>query len=627
MRKILASATICIVALVLFLATVYFGGVSIDLLTPAYCLAIVATVLWSGKLIFADVVSWKQSPLHLPAFLFLGYACFRYFSSPLEYDSRFELFQISLYALFYLLLASNCYRANDRSILLITLMVLATGESVYAIWQIATKAELVLGAPRPTQYFNRGSGTYLCPNHLAGFLEMTWGLLLANIVFRRAAKGSVQRSALQKVFLAYVALVTLVGIVVSLSRGGWIATLAALLVLLFWGDWRSGMFKRRLIAVAVGVSLFGLLLWNIRPVQSYIQQTFKSQDGKKPIELQDPTLGDRTVMSGATLSIIKDNLWLGTGPNTWQWFYPKYRHPSDQTHADYAHNDVLNLTSDYGIVGLILVLWALAAFYWHAAVLARNKSSSEKRCWAIGSVLGVTAILVHSWVDFNMHIPANALLFITLMGMTVAMDDTNDRWRRIELKRPSRYALAVVLLLFCFFGMKSIIPTYVGDHYNNLGREYKRSLQWDRALQYFEQAISWDPKFPEPHEKMGVIYRTQARFRINPTKHQERLQLAQKAIVAFKKSLQLNPYQSGVLLELADAYEMAEDDDSALKTYERALAIDPNSAINYFCLGRFYRRLEKDDLAQAAFEKSKALNFWSDLGASRNLEELRDKKK
>ena len=226
-----------------------------------------------------------------------------------------------------------------------------------------------------------------------------------------------------------------------------------------------------------------------------------------------------------------------------------------------------------------------------------------------------------------MHIPANALLFITLMGVTVAMDDTKERWRRIELKRVPRYALAVALLLFCFFGMKSMIPTYLGDHYNNLGREYKGSLQWDRALQYFDRAISWDPRFPEPYEKMGVIYRTRARFHINPAKHQARLQLAQKAVEAFKKSLELNPYQSSVMLELADAYEIAEDDASALKTYEQALVIDPNSAVTYFCLGRFYRRVEKVDLAQAAFERSKALNFWSDLSASRNLEELRDKKK
>ena len=626
MRKILASATVWIVALVLFISTIYFGATSIDLLAPACLLVILVSLLWTYKLFFADVVSWKHSPMHLPVFLFLAYAWVRYFKSPVEYDSRFELFQIGLYTLFFFLLANNCYRARDRKILLLTLMVMATGESIYAIWQIATRAQTVMGAPRPSQYFNRGGGTFFCPNHLAGFLEMALGLFLGSLVYKRSSKGSVQKTALQKVFLIYVALVSLVGIVVSLSRGGWIATLVAMITLLFWGDWSLRMLWRRVLAVVVGISIFGFLLWNLPPVRTYIQLTFMSPPDKTPLGLKDPSLGGRTFMVGATLKMIQDHPWIGTGPNTWQWVYLKYRQPEDQTHPDYAHNDILNVASDYGAVGFILVLVALSAFFWHGLVLVRSNGSSETRSWAIGSMIAGTAILVHSWVDFNMHVPANALLLVTLMGVTVAMDDSKERWRRVEMKRWLRYILAVLLLGFCAVGVKALVPTYLGDHYNTLGREYKRALQMDRALEYFGQAISWDPKFPEPSEKMGDIYRTQALFRRDPAKQKERSLLLAKAVAAYQQSLQLNPYQTEVMLHLADVHEMADNQEAAGQIYERAIANDPNNALTYFRQGLFYRHLDKEDLAAEAFEKSKRLNFWSDSSASRNLDELRSKK-
>ena len=626
MRKILASATVWIVALVLFISTISFGATSIDFLAPACLLVVLGIFLWVYKLFFADVVSWKQSPMHVPVLLFLAYAWVRYYQSPVEYDSRFELLQIGLYSLFFFLLASNCYRSRDRKILLLTLMVLATGESIYAIWQIATKAQTVLGASRPTQYYNRGGGTFFCPNHLAGFLEMALGLFLGCVVFKRSSKGSVEKSALQKVFLIYVALVSLVGIVVSLSRGGWIATLVAMVALLFWGDWSMRMLWRRVIAVVAGLSIFGFLLWNLPPVRTYIQLTFMSPPGKTPLGLKDPSLGGRTVMVGSTLKIIQENFWLGTGPNTWQWAYLKHRQPEDQTHPDYAHNDILNVASDYGLVGLTLVLLALAAFFWQARVLSRNSGSSEPRSWAIGSMIGVTAILVHSWVDFNMHVPANALLLVTLLGVTVAMDDSGERWRRVELKPWLRYVTAILLLCFCAVGVKTLLPTYMGDYYNNIGRKYKRDLELDYALTSFNQAISWDPAFPEPFEKKGDIYRTQALFRRDPAKQTERTLLLGKAAVNYQQSLELNPYQTEIMLRLADVHELAENTDAAAKLYEQAIANDPNNALTYFRQGLFYRHLDKEDLALEAFEKSKRLNFWSDNSAARNVEELRSRK-
>ena len=95
--------------------------------------------------------------------------------------------------------------------LLGVLIVLALAESAYGMWQFATKAHSVLYLFRPAQYYQRAGGTYICPNHLAGFLEIVLGLLLARMVMHRSSKESVQQTVLQKVFIIYGALMALAG--------------------------------------------------------------------------------------------------------------------------------------------------------------------------------------------------------------------------------------------------------------------------------------------------------------------------------------------------------------------------------------------------------------------------------
>src|SRR5207244_8975711 len=95
--------------------------------------------------------------------------------------------------------------------------------SLYALYQFTTGSERVWHFIRPAGYQGRGSGTYICPNHLAGFLEMLLPLGLAYTLTGRLGH-------LLRVFLGYASLVILAGIGVTLSRGGWLAAGVALLV-------------------------------------------------------------------------------------------------------------------------------------------------------------------------------------------------------------------------------------------------------------------------------------------------------------------------------------------------------------------------------------------------------------
>ncbi len=119
--------------------------------------------------------------------------------------------------------------------------------------------------------------------------------------------------------------------------------------------------------------------------------------------------------------------------------------------------------------------------------------------------------------------------------------------------------------------------------------------------------MAWDAKFPEPYGDSGDIYRSQSLFRVGAEKKEERLQLARKAIELYDRCLALNPYQSNVMLREAQLYEKIGENDRALKTYQRAIEVDPNGAPNYNHLGLFYRHNGDEPRAKEAFEKANSL--------------------
>jgi O-antigen ligase len=611
MRKILASAMATAMALCLISAVVAFGGIAEENLAFPYVIAILLILMWAAKALFASKTSWVRSPLHLPVLGFAVYAFVRYFASPVEYDSRIELFQVGLYTMVYGLAAFNFYRSRDRQIILTALMGLVVAESIYAIWQFSTRSDTVLYMDRGQEYTGRGSGTYICPNHLAGFLEMVLGLLLARVALRRARSRDIEGSTLQKVFIVYAALMAIVGIIVSLSRGGWVSTLAGFVLLMFWGEWQLRTVWPRLAVALVAISALLLLTFKVDTVRDRFAHSVNQENSKL-----DTSWSGRTDLWKSTLEMIGERPLLGSGPGTWKWFFPKHRDPQDQLEVDYAHQDVLHLISDYGFVGLALVLAIFVCFFWHAIRISRSENSSEQRSFAVGSGIAVASMLVHSWLDFNLHIPANALLLVTIMGMTMGIEVKGTEKTRVVMNLASRMVLGVLLLCIAFAAVWYGLPTLRANRFNTLGLAKKEVLYWDDALDYFGRATASDPKFPAPYKWTGDIYSKQALFR----KDAARAEAASQAVDAFRQSLELNPLEADVWLRLGFAYEQAGKNDEALKALEKAIELDPNNSFVWLRVSMFYRHI--GDIPRAKDAIKKAYDLKQDRETLINFEDL-----
>ncbi|MDY0220363.1 MAG: O-antigen ligase family protein [Desulfobacterium sp.] len=246
------------------------------------------------------------------------------------------------------------------------------------------------------------SGAYVNRNHLAGFLEMAIPLLMALFLTR-------QRSLEAKSGMIVLLLFLVITQAFTLSRGGWISAVAAILfmaaVLLAQ---KNFVHKKLVLTIGTGVIIISVFILASTPVVQRITT----------LTQEDPTdnISGRIRCWKGVVGLIKDNPMTGTGPNTFTAAYPAYQIPGDAILRRFAHNDYLHFISATGIMFVPVMLYSLFCFF-RAGFDSLKSRSRQTRGFTLGAMAAVFAILVHSFSDFNLNIPANALLFTVILTL------------------------------------------------------------------------------------------------------------------------------------------------------------------------------------------------------------------
>jgi O-antigen ligase len=139
---------------------------------------------------------------------------------------------------------------------------------------------------------------------------------------------------------------------------------------------------------------------------------------------------------------------LGWGLGTFPVVYPQFRTFYTNFFVNEAHNDYLQLLVEMGLLGFGTMLWFLLTLYTQAIKKIGNWPGEMSGAVTLACVLGLSGILVHSAVDFNLQIPANAALFYVLC--TVAASEAfakPARKRRALRTKPAEEVLASPELL------------------------------------------------------------------------------------------------------------------------------------------------------------------------------------
>lgn len=256
-------------------------------------------------------------------------------------------------------------------------------------------------SPYPSEWL---SGPFVNHNHMAGWLELSLPLLLCLMLF----------GCQKRLFLVHVLLFIVQGIslLLTFSRGGWAGAVVSIVFIMVWFLVKQKNNRVRIILFtlsSVGIFVITLLASSdlALRVHTAIGDGFETH-----------AFADRLFIWKGTLNMIQANWLVGIGPGMFATVFPRFQPPGFSQRYYFAHNDYLQFTAELGIFLPILIAWAIIAVY-RSALQSMQHTDRLSRSMTLGSLAGITAILVHSTVDFNLHIPANALLFSVLIAFSV----------------------------------------------------------------------------------------------------------------------------------------------------------------------------------------------------------------
>ena len=319
---------------------------------------------------------------------------FRWSANP--FFTRVELLRFGVYFIVFFLTAQAFRQREDLVKLAWFLVLLGFSVSLLGIIQLFTSPDRIYwmrSFPQSGAVF----GSYVNRNHFAGFVELVAPVGLALLVFR----------GIRRELFAITGLLTIIpvgALILSGSRGGIVCFAFEVAVLALLARTHKGQRGATMIAVAfVGLASIALIAW--LGAGKAIERFSKTRIG-------DVSRSRRASMFRGAERIFLDHPVKGVGLGTIVTVFPGYDAGYDGLVVDHVHNDYIEALAETGILGGlcgVAFLWLVFTGARRSFVVEQGHFSSALHAGAIAAVCG---ILLHSFVDFNLHIPSNALLFL-----------------------------------------------------------------------------------------------------------------------------------------------------------------------------------------------------------------------
>jgi len=455
-------------------------------------------------------------------------------------------------------IASQVFRhSRERRVAAYTFAAVGVALALFAVYQKARFGTVLYGrypVPSGTPY-----GPFVNHNHFAGFVEA------CGLVSLGLALGTAGRSASLAVLLGGASSIMGISILLSHSRGGLLATGAGLLVLTALSGRRD---KRghRFTFMAAGAA--GIILFLVIFAPAGLFDRFST--------LSDPA-ADRSVTFRVTLwsdsiDLAAHSPFFGTGLGTYPAIIPSFRTGPDETRAEFAESDWLQLLCETGILGVMLALGFLCSIGRRTLQNLTHENSPRNRGLSLGVLAAVAALVVHGLYDFNLHIPSNALLFAVLLGILARGEPAPS-----TASEPSRWFPLGIALAACLTLVFAVVTVNVGES-RHLTRTIDPLLtergEFSDVIQDLARSRKRVPGNPETAFLLGRLYNEEA-YRARDAARYREIRLGQ-AVEAFHDALRRAPARGRYWFELAWSEANRGNDAAADPIFAHALELEPH---------------------------------------------------
>lgn len=446
----------------------------------------------------------------------------------------------------------------------------------------------------------RASSVFGNPNIYAGFMALTLPLALANIL----------TASSKRVQIVYVSTLSFIatGLVLSFTRGSWVAALLGVLLLgvlsmraigLRWKAFTAAMC---LLLVLTGI-LVVLTAKSDSPVTNVLYRAtsiFNDRGG---------SVAERLEIWKTAAAVVSSHPVFGVGPDSFHFAF--YRHETERLArmgqgmhaADNAHNYFLNLAAGVGVPAAVMLALFFALVFGYGIASLRDKQL-DGRLVMVGLIAAAVSYFIH--LQTTVGSVETSTAFWALLGAISGQSKVSKiRAFPRDLAKGGRAfsgsvaAIAAVLLALT-------LRVALGDLYHARARQARISGSWETVMAEYDRAISL-----YPHED---VFAGAGEFSLGANKLSPNSGLLSWGIEILRDGASFEPQEPrlwSLLGELLLQKAKAEDFGSlpeAKKSLSNALRIDSHSFRAQFALGDLYLLEGKSKEAAGAFERSLELN-------------------
>jgi len=446
--------------------------------------------------------------------------------------------------------------------LVYTLVGLGLFESLYGLFQIASETPRVWWWVH-SRFSDHATGTYIVPNHYAGYLLMSFFLTMGCMTVQQPKQNRMisglggGRARVQHVIawfapesfnprtavLFFLALFMGVALYLSGSREGFLSLTFALMGGIGLVKLRSRFKWRKasLLLFCLSLLSFGIYLGiesNVPPDR--VANSWRIR--QEVIKEIRPMLGDYFIF--------------GVGGGNFRHVYPRYMmNLKDKVSSSgHAHNDWIEMGCDAGMAGLLVVVILSGAAFYGIFRAWRNRSDRFAIGIGAGVLGGLLAMGVYGFMDLNMHIPATPLTLSALAGIGFAAVHRQRKGlyeqffyapRTIRPAKPFRMGLGMILITGLVFSSIATIQHFWAETQSPTEWNSTLHLNWNPSLETLEKALSYVPGNAENLHRRALRYAS-----MGAVEDMEKRRINEQAISAFSQTLSHNPTLSNVWHDL-----------------------------------------------------------------------------
>ena len=540
-------------------------------LAIAQFLLLIIFIFWLYQILEKGEISLYKDPSFIALGILTAWLVINLFYSSYRFASVTELNRLLTCFFLYFVVVNLLKRENDLLLAVIFIVIVFAGLSVHGVFD----------------YFNNKNpviiSTFGNPNFFSAYLVTILPIALLLCIY----------NFMRKNFLVSSLLFALTGITLFLlyvlhSRGAWLAlAISVIFLLVLFGNrilklkWKTYTVIGLAIILLIGS---GILFKKMPQIKSYLDN-----------EMTSGTIGIRLYIWHGTLKMIQARPLLGWGMGTFIIVYPRFRipeyflNPLSVNATDHAHNEILQVTGEIGLIGLTIFILFLGIVFYRAVKIFNRQPLNMSNIIHAGLLAGAIALLSHNLTCVNLRLEASALylyLFLGLIGAGCKLKEEkggNCFNKKFAANKVLPWIIIpIAVFLGIFYTNRTVNLVRSSVHLKN-AVVFRNQNRWNDSIEEYNKAVYWDKYSLRSYYRLAYAYASVNKI--------------DEAMATYLKLKELAPNYADLNYNLGSLYLRTNKMEKAKEQLQIAMKLNPYEPKTYCNLGAVYMHLGEADKA------------------------------